>query len=65
MVSVEVAIMAKALVEDKDAFYAWLAKQPLIVAAQNKIDGKEPSLSEKPEMSEEDRAFAEAMKGMA
>ena len=66
--------MAKEVIEDKEAFFTWLAQQPLIKAAQQKIDTGIPLVHPpspvhagftKAEMSDEDRAFAEAMKGMA
>lgn len=57
--------MAKELIANKEAFYAWLSQQPLIIAARNKENGMDPPIPEKPGITDEDRAFAEAMKGMA
>jgi hypothetical protein len=62
--------MSKAIVEDLEAFYKWLNQQPLCRAYAAQVAGMSPHLSqlgnvsEKKVISEEDMAFAEALKGM-
>lgn len=56
---------------DLDAFYKWLNQQPLCQAYAAQVAGISPHLpqlgnvQEKKVISEEDMAFAEALKGMA
>jgi hypothetical protein len=65
--------MSKEMIPNKEEFYAWLADQPLIKATAAKQNGQvlvTPPLPthetfSKKTMSDEDRMFAEALKGMA
>ena len=56
-----------AMIEDWDAFYAWLDEQPMIKAMRGDrpfIAPLEQHGTPKQEQSEEDKAFAEALKSM-